>query len=391
MSNVLFLGMPSHGHVKPTLGLVDELNRRGEQIFYFASEPFRTKIEAAGAAFYSYNEDLNIFKSGNKLGQGGGLLSLTSKAPSVIANILAQTAGIKFDYLIHSAAFSFTGAMVQILNIPSVSSLAVFAGLDRFKQMVNFMLPDTIRHNYESVTKTIQNTYGFTLPPNTMELMLYPSPLKLVYTSRYFAPASAYLDETCRFVGPPIYERQEDLDFPFERLENKKVLYISLGTVFGNFDTHVYDVFSAAFADWDGIVVMAAHGVDLTDHRFPEHFIIRNYVPQNALLKYTHAAITHAGMNSMSDLIGNEVPFVSLPMGADQPLLAARAAELGATIVLDIHQLESDELKKAVNKVLAEPAYTLSIAGIADSFRAAGGYPKAVDEIFCFKEQQQIS
>lgn len=390
MSNVLFLGMPSHGHVNPTLGLVNELNLRGENVSYFSAEAFRSRIEMAGATFYNYSEDLDIFKSGGKPGQGGGFLSVINMAPSVITDILKQTAGIKFDYLIHSAAFPFTGAMVQLLNIPSVSSLAIFAGLDRFKGMKSFNLPETILQQYSHVREELYETYGITLSENPMELMLYPSPLKLIYTSRYFAPPSNYLDETCRFVGPPVYGRQEDMDFPFERLKNKSVLYISLGTVFGSFDTGIYDIFREAFANWDGIVVMAAHGVDLSGYEFPEHFIIRGYVPQNALLKYTDVAITHAGMNSISDLISSEVPFVSLPMGADQPLLAARAAELGATINLDIKQLKPAELKDAFTLVMSDPSYRTAISQIAGTFRAAGGYQKAVDEIFLFKQTQGL-
>lgn len=391
MSNVLFLGMPSHGHVNPTLGLVHELTRRGEKVIYFASEPFRTKIEAAGALFYEYSEDLDVFKTVNKAGQGGGFLNVVSKAPSVIAGILKQTAGVKFDYLIHSAAFPFTAALVQLLGIPSVSSLAVFAGLDRFKQTGNFSFPETFLADYEKVSNQLQDSYGIKLPGKPMELMLYPSPLKLVYTSRYFAPLSDYLDETCRFVGPPVYERQEDLDFPFERLENKRVLYISLGTVFSVFDTGLYDLFLDAFTDWDGVVVMAAHGVNINDYQFPENFIVRDYVPQNALLKFTDVAITHAGMNSISDLISNNVPFVSLPLGADQPLLAARAAELGATICLDVNQLTPGLLRASVEQVIADPGYLAAIRKIDDSFKMSGGYSKAVDEIFYFKKVQQIS
>ena len=54
MSDVLFLASPSHGHVNPTLGLVDALVRRGERVTYFASEPFRERVEATGAAFKAY-------------------------------------------------------------------------------------------------------------------------------------------------------------------------------------------------------------------------------------------------------------------------------------------------------------------------------------------------
>ncbi|SDF85458.1 glycosyltransferase, MGT family, partial [Mucilaginibacter pineti] len=361
MSNVLFLGMPSHGHVNPTLGLVAELTRRGEQVSYFASRLFQTKIEAAGGILFAYGEDLDIFKAGGKPGQGGGFLTIANKAPAVIADILAQTAGMKFDYLIHSAAFPFTAAMVQIFNIPSVSSLAVFAGLDRFQAMADMVLPEVVQKDYDKVVSILKEKYRINMPVNPMQLMLYDSPLKLVYTSRYFAPSSAYLDDSCRFVGPPVYERQEDLDFPFERLENKRVLYISLGTVFGIFDTNLYSRFAEAFVGWDGIVVVVAHGVDQSGKKFPDHFIVRDYVPQNALLKYTDVAITHGGMNSMSDLISNEVPFVSLPLGADQPLLAARAAELGATISLNVTELTAEQLSMAVQTVLEDPGYLTAI------------------------------
>ena len=257
--------------------------------------------------------------------------------------------------------------------------------------MSSFPLPDKVRQNYQQAAARLAASYGIAMPAHPLEMMLYDSPLKLVYTSRYFAPPSAYLDQTCRFVGPPVYERYEDLDFPFERLANRRVLYISLGTVFGVFDSTLYDLFLEAFVDWDGIVVMAAHGVDLAKKQFPEHFIVRDYVPQNALLRYTAVAITHAGMNSMSDLISNEVPFVSLPLGADQPLLAARAAELGATISLDAQQLTAEMLSKAVQQVLHDPAYLAAIRKINASFKAAGGYPEAVDEIFLFKTARGIA
>lgn len=72
----------------------------------------------------------------------------------------------------------------------------------------------------------------------------------------------------------------------------------------------------------DAVIVMAAYNVDLSQFDIPKNFIVRNYVPQNEILKFTDAAVTHAGMNSISDLIYNNIPFVALPLGADQPALA---------------------------------------------------------------------
>lgn len=48
---VLFLNVPLHGHINPTLDLVTELVSSGNEIVYYASPSFCDKIEATGAEF----------------------------------------------------------------------------------------------------------------------------------------------------------------------------------------------------------------------------------------------------------------------------------------------------------------------------------------------------
>jgi len=382
MSNVLFLGMPSHGHVNPTIGLVAELVRRGERVTYFASEMFRSRIEGAGATYRGYTSDLDLFKA-RKQGERSPMIGVFSKGAETVAEILDQAEG--FDYLIHSAAFPFTKPIAQVLGIPTVSSLAVFLGLDTFvnpPQEDPLLKNPEMREAYERLTQEMLAKYGVTLPTGPLGLIYNPGDLNLVYTSRFFAGDVPYFDETYSFVGPPVAERKEDIDFPFDQIEGKRVLYISLGTVFGSHTFRLYDVFFEAFADWDGVVVLTAYHVDQTNFKPPKNFIVRDYVPQHAILKQAAAAITHCGMNSMNDLIAHEVPFVALPMGADQPLLAARARELGATVILDAEGVNAQELRMAVDQVVQMPEYLQNIRQINESFKAAGGYPKAVDEIF---------
>ena len=109
--------------------------------------------------------------------------------------------------------------------------------------------------------------------------------------------------------------------------------------MFSRCDPRLYQVFLEAFADWDGIVVLAAYNVDLSALSIPEHFIVRDCVPQHDVLKVAEVTITHCGMNSLNDFLIYKVPFVCLPLGADQPLLAARAGDLGATVILDAEVL----------------------------------------------------
>ncbi|MET3876907.1 macrolide family glycosyltransferase [Chitinophaga sp. OAE865] len=403
MSKVLFFGIPSHGHVNPTLGLVSELVKQGEEILYFSSEDFKDKIEAAGAEFIPYQEDMDIFnmKTDNRPQNGAAgpvrpLQRIIASADKIIAGILSQIQGRKFDYIIHSAPFPFIKVIAPLLKLPTVSSHAVFAGLRQFLKEDNttghkpFPGMQELMNSYAHVMQNISDTYSVQMPTNFMQLIFNKGDINLVYTSRYFAPDADDFDSSFKFVGPPVSGRKENMDFPFEQLDGKRVIYISLGTVFSNYNEDLYRLFFKSFADMDAVIVMAAYQVNLSQLDIPGNFIVRNYVPQSALLKYTDAAITHAGMNSISDLIFSNTPFVAIPLGADQPLLAKRAEELGATISLDAQNLTPELLKQSIEKVLNDPAYRENIKKISDSFREAGGYPKAVEEIFRFKKEKGI-
>jgi UDP:flavonoid glycosyltransferase YjiC (YdhE family) len=52
--------------------------------------------------------------------------------------------------------------------------------------------------------------------------------------------------------------------------------------------------------------------------------------------------------------------------------------------------LTAEQLKKAVAEVLDNPAYLQNIRKVADPFEQAGGYPKAVAEIFKLKKGKGI-
>ncbi|SDF80023.1 hypothetical protein SAMN05216464_13217, partial [Mucilaginibacter pineti] len=54
-------------------------------------------------------------------------------------------------------------------------------------------------------------------------------------------------------------------------------------------------------------------------------------------------------------------------------------------ISLNVTELTAEQLSMAVQTVLEDPGYLTAIRNINDSFRSAGGYPKAVEEIFAFK------
>ena len=57
MARGLFLIIPGHGHVNPTIGLVEELIKKGDEIVYITADIFRDKLEKVGAKFIGYSGD----------------------------------------------------------------------------------------------------------------------------------------------------------------------------------------------------------------------------------------------------------------------------------------------------------------------------------------------
>lgn len=384
MSTILFLSVPSHGHVNPTIGLASELVKQGHTVIYFATATFKDKILATRALYQEYLVDMDMFKV-EQDGEEDPMVEIIARGIDIIEDILAKTSVYRFDYMIHSTPFPFTKVMKEVLHLPAISSHAIFLGLEDFLAAEN-MFPTP--PGYQQLRDAVKAKYGVLLPENIIHLLINIGGLNLVYSSRYFVPETPFFNSTFRFVGPPVYDRKEPADFPFDALEGKKVIYISLGTVFSNFKPELYQLFFDAFAGKDVTVVMAAYKVDLSSYTIPDNFIVRNYIPQLAVLAYTDVAITHAGMNSISDLLYHNVPFVAIPLGADQPDLAARTAALGATISLDAETLTPGMLQDAVERVLHDPSYSANMKKISDSFKEAGGYPAAVAAIDAYINAQ---
>ncbi len=55
---ICFLNMPARGHVNPTLAVVQELVRRGQEVSYYLTEEFRNVVQATGAVFQPYESKL---------------------------------------------------------------------------------------------------------------------------------------------------------------------------------------------------------------------------------------------------------------------------------------------------------------------------------------------
>jgi len=398
MSTVIFFNIPAHGHTNPTLPLVQELVRRGERVIYYNTETFRAKAESTGAIFRSYGENHDFEPGQDSAAAFRAMAMILAAGETIIPAILDHVRAEKPEYIIYDSMCPWGKQIAQLLDLPAICSCSIiFIGSKNYRALprvlaspaeVISILPMLMRLlvRYRQIAARIQRKYGVPSPAG-LDIFGNPGDITLVYTSRYFQIGAELLDDTFKFVGPSIASRQDHSDFPFEWLEGAPVIYISLGTIFNDRP----DFFRAciqAFGNTPYRVVMSLGRVKPESlGAIPDNFLVRPYVPQLALLQKTALFITHGGMNSVSESAWFGVPMLVAPQAGDQLIIARRVMQLGAGLMLDSRRLSAQTLRQAAEKVLGDESFRKQCQVIGDSFREAGGYVRAADQIFAFKER----
>jgi MGT family glycosyltransferase len=399
MARVLFINGGSEGHINPTIGVVQELISRGEEVVYFTIEAFRERMEKTGATVRTFDGQkfIQAFISGGRnylLERVNGLLHT---ADIVIPSVLEQIKGEQFDYIIHDSMFGCGRLLAQILKLPAISSCTTFvqtkASFDNMLEQLSEIpaeIVKPIQDEYQSLTEKVKEKYGVEIH-SPYEVFCNPAPLTIVYTTREFQPFGEAFDQTYKFVGPSISSRLTKENFELTAIMGKSPIYISLGTVI-NQSIDFYKLCLKALGNTDHTVVMSiGNKVRISDlGEIPKNFIVKSYVPQTDVLKFAKLFITHGGMNSTSEGLYYGVPLIVIPQSADQPIIAGQVANIGAGITLQMQSLTANQLRETVEHVLNHPSFNIAVANIRESFQRSGGYHQAVDKIFEFKSQYHI-
>ncbi|WP_026886507.1 macrolide family glycosyltransferase [Clostridium beijerinckii] len=407
MSKALFVNMLGHGHVNPTIGIVRELINRGEDVTYIAGEEFRDKIEKTGAKFIGHKNlfDLSsLITSSLNLETNEKLLNALNTFKEIIEEIFKLDE--KFDYIIYDSSFVLGGEVGRVLNIPTISSSSIFAINEKIiKSLLDLPISQEFKlkmegakpkikeilssHNYVEFVNELQEKYNIKFP-SMVDRSGKKGMLNIVYTSKYFQPYSESFDESYKFIGSSVIDRKESIDFDLSNDEDKKVIYISLGTIFNN-STEFYECCFKAFCNMNVKVIMSVgRKIDISMFKnIPSNFIVRNYVPQLEVLKYADVFITHGGMNSTNEGLYFNIPLILIPQSVDQPFVANRVAELGAGIVIEKNRITPEALNKCVAEILSDDNFRLNSEKIGESLREAGGYKVGVDEIIKLKDSMK--
>jgi MGT family glycosyltransferase len=393
MGKVLFFNYPGEGHVNPTIALVEELIKKGEEIVYYCIEEYRNKIEKTGSTFRPYknftrNVDL-VKRMAKRMDPLEMLLYMVRSADTVIESVLKDIGDENYDYVIYDNNFAAGWIIADILKIPKISSCTtfaideeVFSNIMKSRGEINKTSPTY--QEFEEILKKWKQKYGITIRDN-QKLMSCPGDITLVYTSKSYQPHAEKFDKS--FIAP----RKDIETLSLKNIPSNKLIFISMGTIF-NEQPELYTTCFEAFKEKQATVVLSVgKQTDISQFKdIPPNFIIRNYVPQLEILQQADVFITHGGMNSTSEGLYFGVPLVVIPVMGDQLIVANRIEELEAGLQLNRQELDAITLRNTTEQVLLNSSFKEKSLEIGKSLRGSGGYKKAVETILKFKKNAKI-
>jgi MGT family glycosyltransferase len=154
-------------------------------------------------------------------------------------------------------------------------------------------------------------------------------------------------------------EGREQVPFPWEKLTGAPLIYASMGTLVNGME-HVYRAILEAVGRFPEtqLVLSVGKNIKPDDLRpIPSNAIIVSTAPQIELLKRAAICITHAGLNTALEALAQGVPMVAIPIGFDQPGVAARVAYHGVGEFVEIEDLTAERLSELIQRVRKNPSY----------------------------------
>jgi MGT family glycosyltransferase len=157
------------------------------------------------------------------------------------------------------------------------------------------------------------------------------------------------------------------------------LVYLSLGSL-GSADVELMERLVAVLAETPHRYVVSkgprADEFELADNMWGEA-----RVPQTNVIPHCDLVITHGGNNTTTEAFHFGKPMIVLPLFWDQYDNAQRVQELDLGVRLPTYAFEDDELRAAVDRLVADTDLRARAAALGTSIRAAEGTVRAADLI----------
>lgn len=360
---ILFAFVGGNGHLQPLIPIARAVQAAGHTVAFTGRPRMVPTVHLAGFDGFATGADygdsderspllpVDLEREGRDLREGFARRLARERAPAVGALCEAW----KPDVVVCDEVDFGTMIAAERLGLPYAVVIVLAAGSFVWKYVIGDALNE------------VRAEFG--LPPDPELAMLHRYLVLSPVPPGYRDPASP-LPETAHAIRPA--EAAGGLGEPapawLAAMPHQRTVYFTLGTIFNRESGDLFWRVREGVRELPVNVIMTV-GPHIYPEEFgaqPEHVHIAQYIPQAQVLPYCDAVITHGGSGSVIGALAYGLPAVLLPMGADQPLNAARCAALGVGIVLDAVTATPEIIREAVAAVMDDPSYRLAAERLRD-------------------------
>jgi UDP:flavonoid glycosyltransferase YjiC (YdhE family) len=372
---VIFTFSGGQGHLDPLVAIARAAAAAGHTVA-FAGRPWMVpKVEALGFVCFPGGTDeglepvtrplvpIDMEREGRDLIVGFGQLVARSRAPDLLSTFVRW----RPDVVVWEETDPAAAIVAERLGLPHAAVPVLAFG----------MMGAPFAKGYDPV----REEYGLEPDPSgemmSRYLVLSPFP-ETLRDPRNPVPLTSHgirivaVDRAARAVGStPDWAAI---------VEGGPSIYFTLGTVFNHESGDLFARVLAGLRELPtNLLVTVGREIDpATLGPQPANVRIERFVPQAEILPHVDLVVSHGGSGSVLGALAHGRPMVVLPIGADQPLNAARITAIGVGRSLDAIGATPDDVREAASLVLADATYRESAGRLAHEIAALSSPDVAV-------------
>jgi zeaxanthin glucosyltransferase len=408
MSHFGVLSYKGAGHLNPLIALSRQLVARGHDVTFIQTEELEERVRVHGLAFRS------IGSLGNRPARRGGgeyrwqfmrdIVVLRDGIDRIVYDMeffLRQApaalvaAGV--DTLIMDEITLAGPTLAQILRLPYIvvsTSVPHNFGWHRPQRIAEGTIPfERVRQALLEVSvlrmrgpvrsrlDKLRRSRGLGSIRRIQQV--YPELAHITQLPRCLDFPRGVIPRNFHFAGPFVDDAARPaLDFPWERLDGRTMVYASLGTSRSS-DPGIFHLIAGACSELGLQLVISLGG-----RRDPESLsglpggpIVVKDLPQLQVLKRADMVISHGGLNTTLETLMEGKPMIVIPRAFDQHAVAARLEWWGVAEVLAMKELSMGRILAALRRILSESGYREAAMKMKVSIRSSCGLEHAADVI----------
>ncbi|MEO7179043.1 MAG: nucleotide disphospho-sugar-binding domain-containing protein [Allosphingosinicella sp.] len=399
MTHFAVVAPPLRGHYRPLSNLAAELIGRGHRVTFLHHPDAAPLVEADGAQFEALGRGAPpvagwtepMAKISGLIGLDGTFGGMTRFTDMFCREAPAALRRIGADAMIVDQLEAGGGMVAEHLGLP-FASIAVTVPINREPGVP----PPYVGWRYEPGEKGEKRNRGGW---RVADLLMRGVGDGIERNAKRLGLPARRRLEDCLSPSLQVSQMVPSLDFPRSRLpesfhytgpfrrpspdpwdlppgDDRPLVYCTLGTLQGSRAGLFRKVARACAALDLRLLISQGYRGRLKPGDLPGDVLVRDWVPQEAVLAQADMLVCHGGMNTVLERLATGLPMVVMPLAFEQSAIAARLEHAGVARALS-WRASARRLAEAIVQVREEPRFRERAGSVRREMNAAGGVGRA--------------